>query len=91
MISNIISYLKNIYQKDLDFSTVDVQFLAQGEYNQNYLVTTPHQKYVFCINITSQLGIDNQITYEYKALERIYCSGRTPKIYYVDDTKSIYL
>ena len=90
MISNIISYLKNISQKDLDFSIADVQFLAQGEYNQNYLITTPHQKYVFRINIASQLGLKNQITYEYNALKRIHCSGRTPKTYYVDDTKSIF-
>ena len=33
------------------------------------------------------MHLDNQITYEYRALELLERSGRTPAVYYVDDTK----
>lgn len=64
-----------------------VRFLAQGEYNANYLVVSPKGKYVFRMNMGSQLNLDNQIEYEYAALKRLEPSGVTPKACFVDDSR----
>lgn len=63
--------------------------LAQGEYNINYRFTHPvsGEKKVLRINTGSQMHLENQIEYEYQALELLKKSGRTPQPYYVDDTK----
>lgn len=67
-----------------------VEFLAQGEYNINFLIELNHKKYVFRVNTGSQLQLDNQIKYEYDALKTLEISGVTPKVYYVDDTKEFF-
>jgi len=64
-----------------------VEFLAQGEYNINFTLDGMSKKYVFRVNTGSQLGLDNQIEYEYEALRRLYPSGVTPRPYFVDATK----
>jgi len=61
-----------------------VEFLAAGEYNENYLVHGRSGKYVFRINHGSQLGLDDQIEYEFKVLKAVEPSGVTPKVYFVD-------
>ena len=63
--------------------------MAQGEYNINYIFAHPitGKKLVLRVNCGSQMHLDNQITYEYRALELLERSGRTPAVYYVDDTK----
>ncbi len=61
-----------------------VEFLAAGEYNQNYLVHGRSGKYVFRINHGSQLGLDNQIEYEFKVLKAVEPSGVTPRVFFVD-------
>lgn len=66
---------------------VEVSFLAQGEYNLNYLLRSGAQKYVLRINTGSQMDLDNQITYEYKALQLLSRSRVTPQTYYLDATK----
>ena len=59
-----------------------VEFLAAGEYNENYLVREQSGRTtVFRINHGSQLGLDNQIEYEFKTLKAIEASGVTPKPY----------
>ena len=60
--------------------------LAQGEYNMNYLFVHPvtGQRLLLRVNCGSQMHLDHQIEYEYHALELLYVSGRTPKVYYVD-------
>lgn len=65
------------------------QFLAQGEYNINLSFSHPQTQkpLVLRINTASQMGLTAQITYESRALDLLYPSGRTPKVYYVDDTK----
>ncbi len=64
-----------------------VNYLAQGEYNLNYLLITSNaQKYVFRVNTGSQMHLKNQISYEYQALNILQHSGVTPKPYYIDDT-----
>jgi aminoglycoside phosphotransferase (APT) family kinase protein len=61
-----------------------VEFLAAGEYNENYLVHGRSGKYVFRINHGSQLGLDDQIEYEFKVLKAVEPSGVTPKAFFVD-------
>ena len=55
--------------------------LGQGEYNLNYVFDHPvtGQRLVLRINTGSQMHLDNQIAYEYSALEYLIPSGRTPK------------
>lgn len=65
----------------------NISFLAQGEYNKNYVVENEKNKYVFRINNGSQIGVSNQIEYEYRALKRLEESGYTPKAYYVDGSR----
>lgn len=67
-----------------------IGFLAQGEYNINFLIESNQKKYVFRVNTGSQLQLDNQIKYEYDALKTLEISGVTPKVFYVDDTKSFF-
>ncbi len=64
-------------------------FLAQGEYNKNYVLEDPKHKYVFRVNTGSQIGVANQIEYEYNALKRLEESGYTPKVHFVDGSKKI--
>ncbi len=59
-----------------------VNFLAQGEYNENYTVVSDSKKYVFRINHGSQLRIDNQIEYEYLALKALENSDVTPHAFF---------
>lgn len=63
--------------------------LGQGEYNLNYTFLHPvtKEKLVLRINTGSQMHLDNQIEYEYKALKMLEGSGRTPKVYFVDNSK----
>ena len=61
-----------------------VEFLAAGEYNENYLVRSRSGQYVFRINHGSQLGLDNQIEYEFKVLKAVEPSGVTPRGLFVD-------
>lgn len=61
-----------------------VSFLAAGEYNENYLVETPDRKFVFRINHGSQLGLENQIEYEFRVLQALAQSKVTPRPYFCD-------
>lgn len=49
-----------------------VKFLAQGEYNINFIIQDKDKKWVFRVNTASQLEIDNQIRYEYNALKTLF-------------------
>lgn len=62
------------------------RLLAQGEYNINYIFTHPvsGKDFLLRVNCGSQMHLDNQIEYEYHALELLQDSGRTPKVFYVD-------
>jgi predicted Ser/Thr protein kinase len=69
----------------LDIDEVrQVEFLAAGEYNENYLVHGRTGRYVFRINHGSQLGLENQIEYEFSVLKAVEPSGVTPKAFFVD-------
>jgi aminoglycoside phosphotransferase (APT) family kinase protein len=72
----------------IDLSGAAVSPLAQGEYNLNYLVSAPGApKLVLRVNVGTQIGREDQILYEYKALRLLQASGVTPRPYYVDDTR----
>lgn len=71
-------------------SDTTVRFLAQGEYNINFIVDSFPSKYVFRVNTGSQLQIENQIRYEYEAIKYLEKSGVTPKVFFVDDTLSYF-
>ena len=61
-----------------------VNFLAAGEYNENYVVQCAAGPMVARINHGSQLGLTNQIEYEYRVLEAVAPSGVTPKPLFLD-------
>ncbi len=67
---------------------VKVKYLAQGEYNLNYLLETSEKNYVFRINTASQMNLSNQINYEYQTLQLLEDSGVTPKPYFLDDSQN---
>lgn len=92
LIQQIKDYIltKTIY-KTLNISKdFTIHFLAQGEYNLNFTISDILKKYVFRVNLGSQIGLDKQITYEYNALKTLELSGVTPKVYHVDDTKTFF-
>ncbi len=57
----------------------EVSFLAAGEYNENYLVRSQAGRFVLRINHGSQLGLADQIGYEYRVLKAVEPSGVTPR------------
>ncbi|AGB41131.1 putative homoserine kinase type II (protein kinase fold) [Halobacteroides halobius DSM 5150] len=67
-------------------ATPQVSFLAQGEYNINFLLTSNEDKFVLRLNTGSQMHLNNQIKYEYQALNYLQPSGVTPKPLLLDDT-----
>ncbi len=84
---------KEKFRKSLGLSTeMELEFtmLAQGEYNMNYLFVHPvtEQKLLLRINMGSQMHLENQIEYEYHALKQLEASERTPKVYFVDGSKT---
>ncbi|WP_169943198.1 TIGR04282 family arsenosugar biosynthesis glycosyltransferase [Campylobacter sp. RM15925] len=56
-----------------------VKHLASGEYNINYKFKKSGENFVFRINTKSQIGLKNQIKYEYDALKILEISDVTPK------------
>ncbi len=68
--------------------TPQVSFLAQGEYNINFLLETAKERFVLRLNTGSQMHLDNQIKYEYQALEYLEESQVTPSPVLLDDSCS---
>ncbi len=64
-----------------------IRFLAAGEYNENYLVESGSDTYVFRINHGSQLGLNEQIRYEYGVLGHLSGSGVTPRPFFCSTDK----
>lgn len=88
----IIDYIRN--NKELQYlgfgNDFRVKFLAQGEYNINFTIYCGEKKYVFRVNTGSQIDVKSQIRYEFEALKRLEISGVTPKVFFVDDTKTYF-
>lgn len=61
--------------------TLEIGFLAQGEYNINFLLQGAEQRYVLRYNTGSQIGKagNAQLEYEAMALKRIGLSGVSPR------------
>lgn len=78
---------------------VSVEPLAQGEHNSNFCISWPartaeraasaRSKAVLRLNYASQMGLENQVSYEFNALRQLERSGRTPCPLFVDDSKRI--
>ena len=69
--------------------TETYELLAQGEYNRNYVFCHPAsgQEMLLRVNFGSQMHLEDQIGYEYRALQLLSDSGRTPRPFYVDGRK----
>lgn len=67
---------------------ISLTFLAQGEYNRNYVFINPtdSKRYVLRVNLGSQIQRQDQILYEYHALELLKSSGRTPLPVWADNS-----
>ena len=92
-IKGLNEYVKNEkYRKALNLPNEQEEeytMLAQGEYNINYSFTHPKtgKKLLLRVNCGSQMHLENQIEYEYHALELLADSGRTPVPVFVDGSK----
>ena len=64
--------------------------LAQGEYNLNYRLSDRDSELqlVLRVNIGTQIDREDQIVYEYRALDLLRDSRCTPLPYFVDDSRS---
>lgn len=67
----------------------EYRLLAQGEYNMNYIFTHPltGKNLLLRVNCGSQMHLNDQIGYEFRALKMLEASARTPKAVYVDGSK----
>jgi len=65
---------------------VRVEPLAQGEYNLNYRVIQADRQWVLRVNVATQIGLTDQISYEYNTLCLLQDSGVTPCPYLCDNT-----
>lgn len=94
LIQEIIEYIsinRNTKLNHLDLSKdTQVKFLAQGEYNINFVLDSFPNKYVFRVNTGSQLQIKNQIRYEYNSIKYLEASYVTPKVFFVEDSLSYF-
>ncbi len=74
-------------------SSVPVELFpfAQGEHNANFSFCHPEtgKRLLLRVNCASQLGLENQIEYEFNVLRELEVSGRTPRALFVDDSKSL--
>lgn len=89
LLPQIKDYIKQ-YHQSFSIHTSEfaqVSYLAQGEYNLNYLLQDEGRRYVLRVNTGSQMQIDRQIEYEYDALHLLRSSEVTPYPYYYDGSK----
>ena len=65
-------------------------YLGAGEHNRNFwfLVPSTQEKCVLRVNVDAQPFHNNQVAYEYAALEALAPSGRVPRPLYLDDTQA---
>jgi thiamine kinase-like enzyme len=70
---------------------VQLAFLAQGEYNINYLVISDDRRLVVRVNVGTQIGKPGgeQIAYEAAALELLGPHGVAPRLHYIDDSLAV--
>ena len=75
-----------------DVATLVAEPLGSGEHNANFVFARPAdgRRFVLRVNYSSQMGLQDQIGYEYEALRLLEPSGCTPKALYVDRSKDFY-
>lgn len=73
-------------------ATLAVAPLARGEYHVNFVFAHPltRARFVFRVNLGSQMHLDHQIRYEASALRLLARSGRTPGVLHVDDSGTFF-
>ena len=60
--------------------SLTVSPLAQGEHNANFLLEDGGgRRFVLRLNYSSQMGLENQIGYEFSALEALAATGRSAR------------
>ena len=64
--------------------------LGMGEHNQNYWFAHPAtgEKFVLRVNVAAQPFHDDQVAYEFAALEALAKSGRVPRPAYLDNSSA---
>ena len=67
-----------------------VVFLTESESNINFLIDVGAEKYIFRLSKNSQLGLRNQIKYEYDALKILEKSYVTPRTFFLDDSTTFF-
>ena len=87
-------FKSDAFLRPLDLPTgTELSFspLGQGEYNLNYTFLHPvtKQKLVLRINTGSQMHLEDQIGYEFSALQGLIPSGRTPKPLFCDSSRGL--
>jgi len=89
LIKEYINHKQRLSHFKLNRNT-QVRFLAQGEYNINFLLDSSPNTYVFRVNTGSQMENKNQIKYEYDSMKYLEPSGVTPKVFFLDDSLSFF-
>ena len=93
MLPRVRNYLESRDWKDVPLMQgrrFAVTPLAQGEYNLNYLISSDTLNLVFRVNIGTQINREDQIVYEFKALNLLKKSGVTPLPHFADDTRDFF-
>ncbi len=67
-----------------------LSYLAQGEYNRNFILEDENNRYVLRVNYGSQIATDNQIEYEHATLAALAESGVTPRPLFVDGSQQLF-
>lgn len=91
----MLSKLQNDIDVYLSYSNLlddnhKVIFLSESESNINFLIDVGVEKYVFRLNKLSELGLRNQIRYEYDALKTLERSYVTPTTFFLDDSTTFF-
>ena len=91
----IINELKNDIDVYLSYSNLldnnhEVVFLSESKSNINFLIDAESEKYLFRLNKFSELGLRNQIRYEYDALKTLEKSYVTPTTFFLDDSNTFF-
>jgi predicted Ser/Thr protein kinase len=61
-----------------------IEFLSQGEYNQNFRIDSGNGTYVYRVNYGTQINEPRQIEYEFRVLKALEKTGVTPLAYFYD-------
>ena len=63
----------------------DLRFLGLGEHNVNFAFSAGDSRYVLRVNVSKQVFHDDQVGYEFAALQALESSGCVPRPIYLDN------